>query len=151
MSKLSHSASPPDLAPDLPGEAIAARGELLTDEEVSTVINELAASWGSRAPAGERRSERRIQCRFSALLVPVADSGQALDLAPWKVTIRDLSGSGIGIAHIEPLPHRLVLLASDTAAGEPIRLLVRLKWCRFKGADVYESGGQIVRIYQPGE
>jgi hypothetical protein len=49
------------------------------------------------------------------------------------------------------MAHRLVLLAFETAADGPVRLVVRLKWCRFKRADLYESGGQILRVLKPGE
>ena len=151
MIKSSPSASGPDLAPDLSGEAIAARIEPAIDEHATTLLNEVAASWEPRPMAAERRCEHRIHCDVPALLVALADRGQSLDLAPWRVTIRDLSRSGIGLSHVEPLPHRLVLLAFDTAASEPIRLIARLKWCRFKRTNVYESGGQIIRIFKPGE
>jgi hypothetical protein len=49
------------------------------------------------------------------------------------------------------MPHRLVLLMFETPEKHQRRLVVRLKWCRFKRTDVYESGGQIVRALKPGE
>jgi hypothetical protein len=49
------------------------------------------------------------------------------------------------------MPHRLVLVAFESTNDGPVRLVVRLKWCRFKQAGVYESGGQILRVLQPGE
>lgn len=123
----------------------------LEEHATTTLLTEAAASWHPRPLATERRRENRIPCNFPGLLVALSDSGQALDLAPWKVTVKDLSRSGVGIAHLAPLPHRLALLAFETAASEPVRLIVRLKWCRFKRTDLYESGGQILKIFKPGE
>ena len=131
--------------------AAAATGIEPLGEQVTTLINELAASRDPRTPMPERRREHRIRCSVPSLLVALADNGQALDVAPWKVTIRDLSRSGIGIAHPEPMPYRLVLLSFETAASEPVRLLARLKWCRFKHTGVHESGGQVLRVFKPGE
>src|SRR5579872_6069064 len=139
----------PDLAPELSAGPTDCSGDGTLDEHVTTLINEVTSNRQSRAT--ERRREHRIRCNVPALLVALSDDGQALDLAPWKITIRDLSRSGVGIAHVEPLPYRLVLLTIDTAASEPMRLMARLNWCRFKRSDYYESGGQILRTFKPGE
>ncbi len=146
-------------SPSTPQEAALSPGELspnpeegsLEEHTTTTLLGEGAASWHPRPMVTERRRENRIPCNFPGLLVALSDSGQALDLAPWKITVKDLSRSGVGIAHLEPLPHRLTILTFETAASEPVRLVVRLKWCRFKRTDLYESGGQILRILKPGE
>src|SRR5262249_11685308 len=75
------------------------------------------------------------------------DSGDTIQGAPpLEVRVFDTSAHGVGIRHSAPLPDRLVVLAFETEADGPVRLLVRLKWCRFKHADVYESGGLILRV-----
>lgn len=111
----------------------------------------LTASWRPASTAVERRREQRIVCDLPAVLVPLDHQGNALAKSALDVRIKDLSGQGIGIAHPEPMAHRLVLVAFESTDDGPIRLVVRLKWCRFKQAQVYESGGMVVRALRPGE
>ena len=53
--------------------------------------------------------------------------------------------------HRHPMPHRLVLLTYEAEPGQSTGLVVRLKWCRFKRSDFYQSGGQIVRVMLPDD
>lgn len=118
---------------------------------LAAVRPELTASWYSSSIVAERRREHRFPCDLAAVLVPLSNPDGTLAGEPLGVRIQDLSRHGIGIAHPDPMPHRLVLVAFETAAEGAVRLVVRLKWCRFKQNDLYESGGQILRVLQPGE
>ncbi len=122
-----------------------------TDGHIGTLLNALTASWRPASIVIERRREHRIACDLPGVLFPLDRQGNALAISAQDIRINDLSGQGIGIAHPDPMPHRLVLVAFESTDDGPIRLVVRLKWCRFKQAEVYESGGQVLRVLEPGE
>ncbi|HLJ11356.1 MAG TPA: hypothetical protein VKU82_09205 [Planctomycetaceae bacterium] len=123
----------------------------MLDEHTTTLLRDLTASWHSAAPVTERRREHRISCDFPAVFVPLDEEGEPLADSAMDVRVKNVSRHGIGIMHPQAMTHRLALLAFDTAASEPVRLLVRLNWCRFKRINVHESGGQILKILAPGE
>jgi hypothetical protein len=122
-----------------------------TDPGADGLIKDVTASWHSASTVGERRREHRHSCNLPALLVPLDGHDLSVAHVPLEVRIKDFSKHGIGISHPDPMPHRLVLLMFETPERIRRRLVVRLKWCRFKRTDVYESGGQIVRTLKPGE
>ena len=123
----------------------------MLDEHTTTLLRDLTASWHSASTVTERRREHRIMCDFPAVFVPLDEEGEPLAGAELDVRVKNVSRNGIGIMHPQAMSHRLALLAFDTAASEPVRLLVRLNWCRFKRISVHESGGQILKILAPGE
>jgi hypothetical protein len=141
--------APADLLELSPTATIAT--EDLAAELTVQAFGELTASWQSGLTVGERRREHRYPCNLAALLVPLDSQGLSVASVPLEVRIKDISNGGIGISHPDPMPHRLVLLTFETPERNQRRLIVRLKWCRFKGTDLYESGGQIVRMLKPGE
>ena len=83
--------------------------------------------------------------------MPLDSQSLSVACVPLEVQVKDISKHGIGISHPDPMPHRLALLMFETPEKNQRRLVVRLKWCRFKRADLYESGGQIVRDLKAGE
>lgn len=109
------------------------------------------ASWHPVTTVADRRPGHRIPCDVAAVLAPLDERGQLMPAAGLDVQLTDVSEFGVGIAHRHPMPHRFVHLAFKSAAGQLVRLLVRLKWCRFKRADFYQSGGKIVRVLKSGE
>jgi hypothetical protein len=109
------------------------------------------ASWRAESITVERRKEERRACDLAAQLLSVDRHGRASGGPPLEVRIRDLSAHGVGISHPAPMPHKLVVLAFESESEGPVRVLVRLKWCRFKRTDLYESGGQILRVLDPGD
>jgi hypothetical protein len=116
------------------------------DLHIEALVRELKASWHPLSTVADRRREHRIPCDLAATLVPLDEQGRNLAGESLGVRIKDVSQHGVGVGHAEPMPHRLVLLAFTTTGGEPVRLVVRLKWCRFKRTSGYESGGQMVRV-----
>jgi hypothetical protein len=121
------------------------------DGHIDTLLRALTASWRPVSIVAERRREERRPCDVVAKLVPLDKQGKAVASAPLNVRVRDISQHGVGISHSEPMAHRVALIEFETRADGPVRLVVRLKWCRFKRADLYESGGQILRVLKPGE
>jgi len=112
------------------------------------LLRDLTASWHPESTVVDRRHNHRIPCEIAANLVPLDDQDQTVRPDPLAVLIANLSKCGVGIVHRHPLPHRLALIEYELPSGNLVQLTVRLKWCRFKGADLYESGGQIVRVLQ---
>lgn len=116
------------------------------DEQHLAILRELTASWHPISTVADRRPGHRIPCNVQAQLVPLDDQGRLPGAAAVEVQVTDLSKSGVGIMHRHPMPHRLVALTFESETGRATRLIVRLKWCRFKRAEFYQSGGQIVRV-----
>jgi hypothetical protein len=119
------------------------------DEQHLAILRELTASWHPISTVADRRPGHRVRCNFKAGLLPFDELGRLPSTSPIEVQVTDLSQCGIGIMHLHPMPHRLVLLTYETDAGQATRLVVRLKWCRFKRSEFYQSGGQIVRVMLP--
>src|SRR5262245_9955310 len=121
------------------------------DGHIDTLLRALTASWRPVSIGAERRREERRPCDVAAVLVPLDKQGKSAAGAPLKVRVRDISQHGIGISHSDPMAYRVALIEFETRADGTVRLVVRLKWCRFKRTDLYESGGQILRVLKPGE
>lgn len=139
------SASRPDAQSPSPESAAAETPFNANDLRHLEILRELTASWHPVSTVADRRPERRIPCNFRADLLPLDEDGRPTGEPSLEIHVIDRSTRGIGIVHRHPMPHRLVLITYVSDAGEMLRLLVRLKWCRFKRADFYQSGGQIVR------
>ncbi|MGQ0636470.1 MAG: hypothetical protein ACT4QC_17800 [Planctomycetaceae bacterium] len=131
--------------PEAPGKTDAPAWFTLYGE-LEDVLHELPGAWVDATAAADRRVEQRFHCDHPAWLRPL-DGEHPLDEAPAiAVRVQDISRHGIGLAHGEPLAHRLVLISFDSDGLNSPELVVRLQWCRFRGPGAYESGGQIQRI-----
>jgi hypothetical protein len=126
------------------GASTAAIGPLKTVDRL--LVGESAASWHPVTTVTDRRPGHRIPCEVVGVLSPLDDRGRPTTAPKLDVRLTDVSEFGVGISHRHPMPHRLVHLVFPSSAGQLVRLLVRLKWCRFKRADCYQSGGQILRV-----
>ena len=141
-----------------PDAAVASRrwdatipANMLRTTDRQALLRELTASWLPESTVVNRRDSHRVPCEIAAVLLPVDtldryDQEQVDRTDPFEVLIANLSKCGVGLVHRQPLPHRLVQIEYELASGANARLLVRLKWCRFKGTGCYESGGQILRV-----
>ncbi|REJ64711.1 MAG: hypothetical protein DWQ31_20705 [Planctomycetota bacterium] len=103
-------------------------------------------------PPIERRGERRYPYPALLRVLPYDESTGQVDAANFdsasaKVVVgHHLSLHGIGFFHREPLADRHVIVEFPEARqGEPLRVLVKLKWCRFAREGWYESGGRMIR------
>ncbi|HEY2250517.1 MAG TPA: hypothetical protein VGH74_05635 [Planctomycetaceae bacterium] len=121
-------------------------GDILRTIDRQALWREQTASWLAESTVINRRDTHRIPCEIAAVLCSVDDRDEIVRQDPLSVLIADLSKSGVGIVHHQQLPHRLAQIEYELASGDFARLLVRLKWCRFKGPRRYESGGQILRV-----
>src|SRR5262245_51840383 len=154
MSPISLSSQPPSPVPAPEPQPSFDRDDaaaLSVFGSLSALLEELPASWHAATAIPDRRGEPRYYCDCSARLTPLDDEEAPPCAVPphscgLPVTVKDISRSGIGLVHTEPIPWRQVLLTFDTLAGVPLQFVVRLKWCRFKSDGLYESGGPIVRV-----
>ncbi len=138
-----------DVAPTPGTEAIPS--PLLEAGHIDTLLRSLTASWRPVSIVVERRRDDRVSRDLAGVLIPLEGDTKTPAGVPLDVRVSDVSSYGIGITHPAPMACRLAMLAFETPADGSIRLVVRLKWCRFKRAGLYESGGQILRVLKPGE
>jgi hypothetical protein len=134
------------VAPSRRDGTINANAQRTTEHQA--LLRDLTASWHHESTVVDRRQNHRIPCEIEAVLLPLDEQDQVAPVEPLAILIANLSKCGVGIVHRHPLPHRLAMIEYTLISGNLVRLMVRLKWCRFKGADFYESGGQILRVNQ---
>ena len=60
--------------------------------------------------------------------------------------VHDLSDTGIGLSSDTPPKSRLVVLEFDSWQGQPVELLVQLRWRKRMGEHHYRSGGNILGV-----
>jgi hypothetical protein len=83
-------------------------------------------------------------------LVP-ADVGPDATVDPNKAMVvvgKNLSESGIGFYHPDPMPYSRVIASVEQSPNKWLGLLLQVKWCRFTKLGWYESGGRILRIVE---
>lgn len=98
----------------------------------------------------ERRRGLRLDFDYRLRLEPLGVGGDA----PHEGVIvrgKNLSDSGVGFVHDQPLPFRRVLLTAadptlDALGLVNFQLQVVLRWCRFLGPGQYESGGRLTPV-----
>jgi len=106
----------------------------------------------ARLPAGVGDNRRHADRVAIPLLLRIAAlDGSLTDGNAEAITAvgKDLSRSGIGFFHHEPLPHRHVALSFDDPRLEGLSVEVELNRCRFSNLGWYESGGRLLRLVEP--
>ena len=86
----------------------------------------------------EVRSSRRLPSRLMAELA----------LSPDKIvqaTIRDISSTGMGFSHQEPISPGFIAVKAFTEE-EPVTLRLVLEWCQQQEDGTYQSGGRYLRL-----
>lgn len=98
----------------------------------------------------ERRADLRYAFPVAIKITPVDPVTLTQVGEATFVVGKQISVSGLGFFHREAIPHRCFLISVDESAtgqlGADAQLLMRTKWCRFVGRDLYESGGQFIKI-----
>ena len=107
-----------------------------------------AQVWGllSAAYHQGRLPERRCHTALPVPLSHPPDPGGRRRPAEETVVVvgRDLSESGLGFYHHEPLPYRRVIASLEAPNGRWFAFLMDLTWCRFTKGGWYESGGRFI-------
>jgi hypothetical protein len=94
----------------------------------------------------ERRAERRFAYPHLVHLTPVDPDTLKPVGQPLVVVGKQLSESGLGFYHREPLPHRRVIASLELPEGGWLGLLLDIAWCRFGRQGWYDSGGRFLQV-----
>ena len=133
------------------------------------VVHDYVTGWGivlTQTPRERRRKKRLWDRRTSerhALRRPVwvhkarwsessPDSARTVVVESHEdmYLVHDLSDSGIGLTSDTPPKSRLVVLEFDSWHGQPIELLVQLRWRKRIDEQDYRCGGQILGVLTSG-
>ncbi|MBX3444870.1 MAG: hypothetical protein KF774_20890 [Planctomyces sp.] len=95
----------------------------------------------------DRREENRTGICVPVDLIPVRAVDERLVIAgpPIAGVTRDLASHGAGLRHDRPIPTRFAVAEFDVF-GEPVRLLIELRWTRDEDVHSFISGGRIVAV-----
>jgi hypothetical protein len=124
--------------------AMKSAGPLPRLEAISRIVGQVVASWHSPLALAEQRGWQRIRYDRPAILT-LLDDRTYLPLGVHRVISgRDISPSGFSFTHLDPLACRraIVTFAFEPEECEAIEL--RLTWCRFTRAGIYQSGGKFL-------
>jgi hypothetical protein len=102
----------------------------------------------------ERRSDKRRLMAMPVLVQPVDEQSNAVGV-PFAAMTRDISASGIGLIHTEPIERgRLALRLSF--ADKEVDLVATVVWCRslgpfyYAGANFVSKWGELPELVIPG-
>ncbi|NQT14265.1 MAG: PilZ domain-containing protein [Planctomycetes bacterium] len=115
-------------------------------------IQESAASTVSRSPTGCTRP--RLPVHKQVMITRLRGPSQTPeDCLGDSLTgyVRDISSSGVGLAHAENLDPGPVLLAFELRDGEQVSFIADVLWCEPQGDGQYFSGGRLMDVLDPEE
>jgi hypothetical protein len=113
-------------------------------QAISRIVNQVVASWHSPLALAEQRGWQRIRYDRPAILTLLDDRGH-WSLGIHKVVSgRDISPSGFSFTHLDPLACRRVIVTFAFEPEETEAIELKLTWCRFTRAGIYQSGGKFV-------
>lgn len=140
----------------------------LVRSSLRKIVHDYVTGWSivlSQSPRERRRKKRLWDRRASGrqtfrrpVWVHRAHRGEcssngscSLLVAPQdqQYLVHDLSGSGIGLTSDTAPKSRLVVLKFDSWQGQPVELLVQLRWRKRIGQKNYRCGGQILGVLSP--
>ncbi len=129
------------------------------------VVHDYVTGWGivlTQTPRERRRKKRLWDRRDSvrrtfrrpvwvhkAGCLKIGTAGEKTVMVQHREEIylvHDLSDSGIGLTSDTPPKSRLVVLVFDSWQGQPVELLVQLRWRRRVGLQNYHCGGNILGV-----
>ncbi|MGH7126933.1 MAG: hypothetical protein ACREIV_00080, partial [Planctomycetaceae bacterium] len=109
------------------------------------------ATWYPRGHLLQKRQEHRVPFTRTLLLTWLCDTSGRPNSEPQRIIGRDVSVSGVSFTHRLAIPCRRVALTFPLPDGSVESFVVRLTWCCFTRAKVYQSGGPFGgRIELPG-
>jgi hypothetical protein len=97
----------------------------------------------------ERRTDTRLPFQRPVHVTPLRDDEQALDIDGSDIVTaytRDITPTGIGLLHDQPLASGRVLLTFELLGGASLSLVAELTWCRYIGGFWYLSGGRLIEV-----
>lgn len=100
----------------------------------------------------ERRCDTRLPFQRPVQVTPLNEHEESINLdGPETMTAyaRDISPSGVGLLHDQPINSNRVLLSFELLGGKTLSLVVQLTWCRYLGDFWHSSGGRPVCLVMP--
>ena len=116
--------------------------------ECTRLLNQMVASWHTPTALAELRGWHRMRYDRPAVLTPLDDKSGILSDAHKIISGRDISPSGFSFTHLDPLPCRraIITFAFEKESQPWDAVILKLSWCRFTRAGIYQSGGKFVRL-----
>jgi hypothetical protein len=114
--------------------------------EVECLLSRVTASWHGSAHAVQSRRWHRVRCEGSVVLTPLDDATGRPVGERKRATARDVSLGGFSFTHLDPLPFRRVVVTFGVGTEEVASAVLRLSWCRFLSARLYQSGGRFLNV-----
>jgi len=116
--------------------------------ERARMTNNGVASWHAPATLAEQRSWHRVRYDRPAVLTPLDErTGTPQDVHK-IISGRDISPCGFSFSHLDPLACRraIITFAYESESPPWDAVVIRLSWCRFTQAGIYQSGGKFLGI-----
>ena len=104
---------------------------------------------GGHIPGVERRESRRYPFPHLVHLTPLAADGTPLTDETVVVISKDLSETGLGFYHQQPLACRKAIVSLEAPGGGWVAFSIDIKWCRFTTHAWYDSGGSFIEAAEP--
>ena len=100
-------------------------------------------------PEKRRRSERH-PFPYLIKLCPVGEDKTEPAGEPMIVVGKQISNTGFGFYHQEPIAFRNAIASLPTRNGHWLSFLVELTWCRFTELGWYDNGGRFLQVVNFG-
>jgi hypothetical protein len=107
------------------------------------------ASWHSPFVITEQRGSQRIDYQRRAILTFLDDHTSLATGEHKIVSGRDISPSGFSFTHVGPLACRRAIVTFAFELKPCASVVLRLCWCRFTKAGIYQSGGKFLSTILP--
>lgn len=117
-------------------------------EAISRIVNQVVASWHSPLALAEQRRWQRVPYDRPAILTLLDDRPLLPHGVHKVVSGRDISPSGFSFTHLDPLACRRAIVTFAFEPEETEAIELRLTWCRFTRAGIYQSGGKFINPAQ---
>lgn len=116
------------------------------ESNVSQRVSSLLAALYPQGTLIDRRQEQRYPYPHLVYLTPLAEDSLTPQGHNIVVAGKQLSESGLGFFHQQPLPYRRMIASLDQGRGQWLGLIIDLSWCRFTKFGWYESGGRLLDV-----
>lgn len=102
----------------------------------------------------DRRHYNRSPIRMPVRVMPVLFDGRHAELQHTGdrgilAVTRDVSMTGVGLLHDEPIEEEFAVVNFDLLDGHPLSLLVEIRWSDIEQSGSYLSGGRFVGAVEP--
>ena len=129
------------VAPD-PAAAAKTSGQ---GDDMSRQVQTLIDDAHTEAMSDERRSRDRFPIPYTFRMTPLDDDGQLLHDETTTIVGKDLSLSGIGFSHDQPLSYKRAIISLDHPLVGRFAVEAEIVWTRPTPIGLYESGCRLVR------